>query len=341
MRDRDAGGFPARTTAVGALARVLIFLGTYVVLLFAAGIALQVAAPGLLAADSAPDTVMAVLVNGGVSLVAALGAGWLLLALLDQRPARTLGFGLWRDAPAEAAGGLALGCVMLATVVLVMALAGWVAYRSAPGSTGGVVGAWIAGLAVLALPAASEEALFRGYGFQVLVDGLGPVPAVVVGSVIFAGAHAWNPDVSTVALVNIFLAGVLLSAAYLRRRSLWLSTGVHVGWNWAMASVAGLPVSGLTFLHTPMYAPVDRGPPWITGAGFGPEGGLAGTAAFLLGLALLHWVPAARHGVAGGDARDVAGRAARPAVDGSAGPGVVRGRRHEANEDVGGGKAGE
>lgn len=293
MGTRDEGGFPARTTAIGALARVFIFAGVYITLLTLAGVAARIALPTSGGGVGGGVTAGALAFNGGLSLFAALGAGWFLLAALDGRPPRALGFALQRCAPGEALGGVLLGGVILAAVVGLMAAAGWLAYHSEPGTAGGMVTAWISGLLLLLLPAAFEEALFRGYAFQALVDGFGPVPAVLVGSVVFAGAHVWNPHVVPLALLNIFLAGVLLSAAYLRRRSLWLSTGVHIGWNWAMASVAELPVSGLAFLHTPLYGVVERGPDWITGGRFGPEGGLAGTAAFLLGLALLRLVPRA------------------------------------------------
>src|SRR5690606_19908912 len=132
--------------------------------------------------------------------------------------------------------------------------------------------------------AAAEEALFRGYPFQVLVEALGPAVATVALSAAFAVAHAGNPGANAFALVNIFLAGVLLSVAYLRTRSLWFATAVHLGWNWTMGSLLDLPVSGLEMLDTPLYEPAAGGPEWVTGGGFGPEAGLAGTVGFALAL---------------------------------------------------------
>jgi uncharacterized protein len=43
--------------------------------------------------------------------------------------------------------------------------------------------------------------------------------------------------VAPLGLANIFLAGVMLAVAYLRTRSLWFATGVHLGWNWTMATL--------------------------------------------------------------------------------------------------------
>jgi hypothetical protein len=137
---------------------------------------------------------------------------------------------------------------------------------------------------VLAVAAASEEALFRGYPFQVLAQRFGAVTATATGSVLFALAHGANPSVGLFAMTNIFLAGVLLSVAYLKTCSLWFATGVHLGWNWAMASLFDLPVSGIAFFDTPLYEPVVGSPQWFTGGMFGPEGGMVGTLGFAAAL---------------------------------------------------------
>ena len=219
-----------------------------------------------------------------VSLVVAVGLGVLLLRRMDHRPAGALGFALTRAAWRESLLGLGIGVGALTLGVLILLVAGKLGF----GPDTGTLGSWStvvgADLALLAIAAASEEALFRGYPFQVIAQRFGPVAATVVGSVAFAWAHDANPSVSIFALVNIFLAGVLLSIAYLKTCSLWFATGVHLGWNWAMASLFDLPVSGITFFDTPLYEPVVGGPQWFTGGAFGPEGGLVGTVAFLAAL---------------------------------------------------------
>src|SRR5690606_41214983 len=96
------------------------------------------------------------------------------------------------------------------------ALVGWRQFRPGAGGAGACAAALRGALLALALPAAAEEALFRGYAFQVLVEAVGPVVATATFSAAFALAHAGNPGANVFALVNIFLAGVLLSAAYLR-----------------------------------------------------------------------------------------------------------------------------
>ena len=116
----------------------------------------------------------------------------------------------------------------------------------------------------------------RGYLFQALVQGIGVWPAVVVSSALFSAGHLANPNVHWIGLANIFLAGVLLAVVYLRTRSLWAATGVHLGWNWVMSGLLDFPVSGLQ-LDTPLYDAREVGADWWTGGPFGPEAGLAAT----------------------------------------------------------------
>jgi hypothetical protein len=143
---------------------------------------------------------------------------------------------------------------------------------------------------IFTVAALAEEAMFRGYPFQVLARTAGPIAATVVSSVLFALAHGANPSIGIFALVNIFLAGILLAIAYLKTLSLWFATALHMGWNWAMATLFDLPVSGLQVFDTPLYQPAVGGPGWWSGTMFGPEGGLVGTLGFGFALfAVLRW----------------------------------------------------
>lgn len=223
----------------------------------------------------------------GVAL-AALAAGVVAIRVFDGRPAGAVGVAWTRAVPRELVVGLAVGGLALAAIAGLLAALGTLSYQAQAGTAADWAATVGGDFALLAVAAFAEEALFRGYGFQVLVRAIGPAIATVGASALFAAAHAFNPNVDTFALVNIFLAGILLSAAYLRTRSLWFATAVHLGWNWCMASLLDLPVSGLAMFDTPLYEPVVGGPDWLTGGAFGPEGGLAATAAFVLA-ALAVW----------------------------------------------------
>jgi len=222
-----------------------------------------------------------------VMLVSSLVAGWVMLVAVDRRAPGALGFAADHAAISDSGIGFAAGGAMLGLAVLLLAMASMARWVADTGSGWEYVAALTQSLAFFAVAAAAEEAAFRGYAFQALVQGIGAWPAALAASALFALAHASNPSVTPVALANIFLAGVMLAAAYLRTRSLWFATAVHLGWNWTMQSLLGFPVSGLNEWDTPLYDVRETGPDLLTGGPFGPEAGLAATLALAAGTAWL------------------------------------------------------
>ncbi len=129
---------------------------------------------------------------------------------------------------------------------------------------------------LLLFGAVGEEMLFRGYGFQVLVRGIGPFATVLPVAVLFGLAHSQNLNFGPLALFNTILWGVVLGYAYLRSGDLWLPIGLHFGWNWALPML-GANLSGFTMDVTgyAMHWKIE-GP--LSGGAYGPEGGLLTTA---------------------------------------------------------------
>ncbi|HEV2146210.1 MAG TPA: CPBP family intramembrane glutamic endopeptidase [Longimicrobiaceae bacterium] len=225
-----------------------------------------------------------------VSLLAALAAAWVMMWGVERRPFASLGFPLGPAAARESLVGTGIGMALLAATAALIAAAGGAVWGPDTGTVGGWLrfAAWT--LVFFTVAAAVEEVLFRGYPFQVLEREVGPWAAAVATALVFALVHANNPNVRPLGLANIFLAGVLLAAAYLRTRSLWFATAVHMGWNWAMGTLLDLPVSGLE-IDTPLYTGVSTGPDWWTGGSFGPEAGLAATLVLTAGTAWLVRTP--------------------------------------------------
>jgi uncharacterized protein len=268
-------GQGAAATWLSALARVLAFVALTLILALALG-SLLAALP---IAGANP-----ILAGSAVTAAAALMAGALLIRYADGRSPAALGIGVSRMTALHLGLGLAIGVAALAAAALGMVVTGSLRYTTAEAALGDWAAVVLAHAVIFTVAALAEEALFRGYPFQVLVRAAGPVLATLASSALFAAAHARNPAVGPLALLNIFLAGVLLAAAYLRTLSLWFATTLHMGWNWAMASIFDLPVSGLQLFDTPGYQPVIGGPDWWSGGVFGPEGGLTGTLGFAVAL---------------------------------------------------------
>lgn len=261
-------------------------------------------------------------------VVAAFAVGWWALAVLASRAQRSLAgpHGWWEQAgrgllaavvPALVAAlavyagivcltpwglarlqvprgriarGLALGMawgVGLACAVLLLSLAGGAHLMAQAGDGEHYLAVALPVAVGLAGGALLEELLFRGFPLARLAAALGPGTASVLVAAGFVVAHLGNPDLSWLGLANIGLASLLLSAVFFSPAGLPGAVGLHFGWNAGLALAADAPVSGLRFgLPTLEYAPGARG--WLTGGPFGPEGGLAATAA--LGLAVWWWV---------------------------------------------------
>ena len=126
-------------------------------------------------------------------------------------------------------------------------------------------------LVVVFIPAAiHEELVFRGYLFQKMrLWSRGA--AIGITSALFAILHAGNRGITAVAMVNLFLAGVLLAFAYERFERLWFPIGIHLAWNLLSGPILGFGVSGY-LARASLLRTVGSGPGWITGGTFGIEG---------------------------------------------------------------------
>ncbi len=142
-------------------------------------------------------------------------------------------------------------------------------------------------LIVLLFGGIGEEMLFRGYGFQVLMDALGPFATILPVSVLFGLAHARNLHVNALGLVNTGAWGVVLGYAFWRSGDLWLPIGLHVGWNW-MLPLFGANLSGFT-MNVTGYTMLWRTAPLWSGGEYGPEGGLITSMALVLLFLWLAW----------------------------------------------------
>ena len=120
---------------------------------------------------------------------------------------------------------------------------------------------------------------------KVAVVGAGTMGNGIVHVFAQAGFGVTMIDVRAEALEGArkTIAGIMLAVAYLKTRSLWFATAVHLGWNWTMQSLLGFPVSGLNEFDTPLYDVRELGPDAVTGGAFGPEAGVAATLAIAAG----------------------------------------------------------
>ncbi|MDZ7637344.1 MAG: type II CAAX endopeptidase family protein [Bryobacterales bacterium] len=185
--------------------------------------------------------------------------------------------------------GLGVGMIAGAVVTLIPVAAGILRWEA----TGEAFswGALVLFLVLILFSAIGEEILFRGFPLQRLHETFGPIPAVLVTSLVFGWAHSGNLSITGVALANTLLWGVIFACAWLKSRDLWLPIGLHVGWNW-MLPLLGVELSGFT-LEVTGYRLVGGGTIWDGGA-YGPEAGILTTALAPVMLVLLWRAPIRR-----------------------------------------------
>ena len=144
-----------------------------------------------------------------------------------------------------------------------------------------------------------EETLVRGIVFRILEKSLGSWLALGISAALFGLLHLLNPGATLLNAAAIAIeAGVLLAAAYMLTRRLWLCIGTHIAWNFTQGGIFSVAVSGGAskgLLQSRMI-----GPDWLTGGTFGAEASVvalgvclaAGIALAVLAAKKGHIVPA-------------------------------------------------
>lgn len=94
------------------------------------------------------------------------------------------------------------------------------------------------------LVSVSEELVCRGYMLGSLMKVTNRFSALIISSLLFAMMHLFNPNLGFLPMLNLFLAGLLLGAAYMYTRNLWLPIGMHLFWNFVQGPILGYNVSG-------------------------------------------------------------------------------------------------
>jgi uncharacterized protein len=236
------------------------------------------------------------------TFIAIILSVWFAGKWLDHRSFREFGLHLNHQWWSDLLFGLALGAVLMAFIFLVELAFGWVTISrtlqsSSPGQS--FISVAIYGLFFFLVVGIQEELMFRGYLLRNLAEGLNlpwltPQSALILGylisAMVFGVLHIANPNATVISTINIIIAGLLMGLGLILTGELALSIGLHVTWNYFEGYVFGFPVSGLSSAGN--FIVIQQGGPiqW-TGGAFGPEAGLIGLGAMLVGTGLiLAWV---------------------------------------------------
>jgi len=180
--------------------------------------------------------------------------------LVEKRPLTELS---GAGAPGELGIGAAVGLGLVAVVVGILWVLGY--YRIAGANALAVV---FVSLANDGAGAFVEEVVLRGIVFRITEERLGTWVALAISVVLFALLHLVSPNATLTSTVVVGVeGGVLLSAAYVLTRRLWLAIGIHFGWDFSQDAIFGVGKGIKGLMDGDLSGPV-----WLSGGSAGIEG---------------------------------------------------------------------
>lgn len=238
----------------------------------------------------------------GATFVSVVLTTFLAGRIFDRRKFSEFGFKMsarwWR----EFVFGLVLGAVLMGLIFLIGLMTDSIrvtGFLKTPNENVSFVSGLVQTLILFLLVGFYEELLSRGYHLINLAEGFNHKPlgekwalflAILISSAVFGVLHLANPNASWVSALNISLAGMLFGLGMVLTGRLAIPIGMHITWNFFQSAVFGFSVSGLE-PGVMLIATEPVGPVWLTGGLFGPEAGLLGVGAIILGgVLIVLWV---------------------------------------------------
>lgn len=204
-----------------------------------------------------------------VCFIAALIVAWVLYRYLKHEPVMNIGF-VRPSAGWHLFSGFLVALFIFGAGFGLSVAAGWIKIEAVIATTRGVILSFI----FYTFVAFFEELLCRGLILGQLISCTNKYLALAISAVIFSMAHFFNPNVSAISLINIFLAGIILGSVYIFTRSLWFGISLHLFWNFFQDQL-GFAVSGTSF--APALELSEPGNKILTGGDFGFEGSIIST----------------------------------------------------------------
>ena len=225
-----------------------------------------------------------------IYIVMMTGSVYMARRSLDKRSFVSLGLQISKQAWFDILTGVAVTFLLMGLIYVVEMASGWLtfinfAWQVDPART--VVSSGLIFLISFLIVGWNEELLSRGYHLQTIASGTNLLWGALMSSSIFGIAHLGSPNATWVGAAGIFFVGLFFAYAFLRTGQLWLSIGLHIGWNFFQGVVFGFPVSGLDIY--PLIQTDIQGPEIWTGGAFGPEAGLIVLPALIVGTVLIYF----------------------------------------------------
>lgn len=214
-----------------------------------------------------------------VGSIAMLASYALAVALAERRKPKELSL---VHAPLDLIVGCLIGGAIIALIISIMWLAGWVTITPTP------IVHVAESLKQAIQSGVIEEVLIRLIIFRLLWRATSVWPAFAITALLFGGLHLSNPDATIFSALCLVAGEGIGAGLYLLTGRIWMSIGMHAAWNFVQGWVFGAAVSGLdVFAGGPLQTlPVAGVDSTLSGAGFGPESTVASFGISLLASAM-------------------------------------------------------
>lgn len=213
-------------------------------------------------------------------LTATLSSIWIFTKFIDKIPFVSLGFHL-KNRGKDIASGIVLGFAIMAIAYFILVSLDEIMFDSHIIHIKSIVFSVIFFISVSVL----EEVLCRGYILGQLLQTSNKYTALVISSVIFTALHSLNPNIGTIPVLNLFLAGILLGITYIYTKNLWFPIALHFSWNFFQGSVFGFEVSGQKLYSIIQQTRSQDN--FINGGSFGFEGSLLATFMMIISIFMI------------------------------------------------------
>lgn len=214
--------------------------------------------------------------------VTSIAAAIIYCKLIEKRSIASMGIRKG-NAFAEYMAGAGIGVIMYALTFLIALASGSVSIKLNPQGFMPIILLFLVGYII---QGASEELLVRGYLMVTVARDYKPWIAIIFSSTMFSVLHAFNVGVSILALVNIFLFGILMGVYVFKRGNIWGACAIHSFWNFAQGNIFGSFVSGNSATPSVFLMEYDPSRQLANGGIFGLEGGAAATIVLVIALGL-------------------------------------------------------
>jgi membrane protease YdiL (CAAX protease family) len=216
----------------------------------------------------------------GITFLLSIAIVFLFRKFVDRKPVNSLGLVFHDHRMVFAALALAVFIISFGSFLLfTMGQLEWIDVSARGNSIAMSIG-------VMLMIAVGEELVFRGYILRHLLKSFDWRVALAISSAAFAIVHAANPDSSVIALINVFLGGIVLGWNFISTRELAFPIVFHFAWNFLQGPVFGYPTSGIDVSGI-LTADIS-GRTILTGGSFGFEASIICTVLLLLAVFLLY-----------------------------------------------------